>query len=154
MLQALSLQLDGQPFTPDAVLGHTTGRTLTTGDKPKVEYTPGTGIASQLILQEFPFERACMNCKDAEDKGKTGFVSLSSELPLDGAHTFWAIFFDLLLFGALIVGLHFVRVTTWNKKPVTRRFSGLNLYPFSSPLRPDHLIDQSPHKQKKGKTHA
>jgi hypothetical protein len=82
MLQALSTQLSGTPFTPANVLGSTTAQVTTKQGKPAVTYTVGKGKAAQIIMHTFPFKRACMMCKDKGEDSSQSFVDLASSIPI------------------------------------------------------------------------
>lgn len=106
MLQALNTELNGQPFTVDSVLGTTSGQVVSAGSKTKVNYQIGSGLAAQIIMQDFPFQRACMGCEGKEDVGQHGFVNLSTEIPLDGAVLVWTIIIDIVLCLFLAIGIN------------------------------------------------
>lgn len=106
MLQALNTELNDQPFTVDSVFGTTSGRVVSAGPKPKVTYQIGSGLAAQIIMQDFPFQRACMGCEGKEDVGQHGFVNLSTEIPLGGAALVWTIIIDIVICLVLAIGLN------------------------------------------------
>lgn len=116
MLQALSTQLDGQPLSPDILFGDTTAQVKDS----KVSYTIGAGLVSDIVMNRFPFKRACMACEDKEDEG-TGFVSLSVDIPLGTGGTIWTIIIDLLLAALLTVGGFFLLDTSTVGEPRLRR---------------------------------
>jgi hypothetical protein len=112
MLQRLSSQLSGLPFTPPAILGSTTARVDPTTHK--VTYTPGSGRAAQIVMQEFPFVRACMECKDKNEKGQHSFVDLSDQIPLSTSGRVWG---TILLLALIFIGwswiYNFLVVDVW-----------------------------------------
>lgn len=100
MLYQLNTKLPGKPFTVDAVFGDTRARIQTAPDgKFEPVYTIGEGVIPQITMVLEPFERACMGCEGEEDKGKTGYVYLKTEIPLEGWPMFWTILLYLLTFG-------------------------------------------------------
>lgn len=79
MLTAISFQLQGKPFDPDVVLGKITGQV----HGSTVTYTHGKGLLDSIVFTQYPFLRACMNCKDKGDHG-TSYVYLKSDIPVSG----------------------------------------------------------------------
>ena len=127
MLQELSIEMRDMPFTVESVFGHTTGTVTIKDAKPKVVYRLGDGAVPRIVLNKFPFKRACMGCEDEGEKGQTGYVSLSTELPLDGSHTVWAVVCIILLCGLIIRGLNFIGVSSWNYDPNSGRIERARL---------------------------
>jgi hypothetical protein len=101
MLQALGNDLAGLPFSPDAILGNTTGRVVNPTSKHPVSYQIGSGRAAQIIMVEYPFERACMGCTDKSEQGKQSFVYLSTEIPVGGWALFWMFVVDTIIIGGM-----------------------------------------------------
>lgn len=128
MIQALNLELTGTPFTPANVFGSTTASTTTVNGKLTAKYSVGTGIVAHIILQKYPFERACMGCSGAEDAGQTGFTQLSTEIPLGGTALVWTIIIDVVLGLGIILGLYsFFGISDLNLKDTSSgadRYSG------------------------------
>lgn len=130
MLEALGTELTGKPFTVDTVFGNTTARISTMGGKLKPVYTLGSGLVPQIVMVRFPFQRACMGCTGANEVGEQGFVNLSTEIPLGGWGTFWAIFVDVFIV-FIVWGAAFVLYFAEEEKREqylhhVRRLSGYN----------------------------
>ncbi len=103
MLDSLKYNLPGVPFDPKKVIGTSTVHVA--NGSPKVTYSLGNGVVEQVTLHDFPFARACMNCKD---EGQPGFVYLQSEIPISGGAIALASIIDsLLVIVVLAVGSFF-----------------------------------------------
>lgn len=85
MVQGLQNELEGVSFDPDKLFGNTKASIVESNGKKKPTYTIGEGIIPQVVMVDFPFKRACMGCKSAEDKGQQGFIYLQTEIPLAGS---------------------------------------------------------------------
>lgn len=97
MLDALKYNLPGVAFDPKKVIGETT--THVTNGSPKVTYSYGNGVIEQTTLHDFPFARACMDCRDT---GQPGFVYLQSEIPITTAGIVVATIIDIALVIAVL----------------------------------------------------
>ncbi len=107
MLSAMTLNLEGERFDPDVLLGKATVAPVLDGkgnlvlDKdgdPLFNYGGSDGRLGKIIFREFPFKRVCMNCKDKDDEG-TGYVYLKDSIPVStGYMWFW---FFLVFFVSL-----------------------------------------------------
>lgn len=77
MLQGIQNFLPETPLTPDQVIGtpHTVVTPSKDGDD-KVAVTIGEtpGVLERVVLQDFPFQRACMSCED--DGKQIGYANL------------------------------------------------------------------------------
>jgi hypothetical protein len=105
LLSAVSFDLKDKPFDPKVVLGSVTAQPTQASDgKFKVKYAYGSGIISNIVLQEHPFQRACMDC--AGDKVGS-YVYLESTIPISPLANFvmllLVIIINSVLWGALIV---------------------------------------------------
>lgn len=90
MILAIENFLYGVPFTPQAVIG-----------MPRIEVIPGPdgeheatfhlalepGELERIVLQDFPFKRACMTCEDDGDEG-IGFDKIVAKIPPPPSHLF------------------------------------------------------------------
>lgn len=105
MLAALS-SLDNTPFTLDALFGSTTAKVVSKDGKTSASYIPGSGIVPQTMMVEYPFARACMECKDKSEASEQGFTYLSTDIPLSGGALVGTILVDyfliLLMWGAMV----------------------------------------------------
>lgn len=90
MLSALQFELGNTPFDPDAIFGHPLGQPyVNEAGKTKVKYVgQDSGLVGRIIFVDFPFARACMDCKDKEDSG-TGYTYLESTIPVPFAAKVW-----------------------------------------------------------------
>jgi hypothetical protein len=98
MLSALT-DLSNTPFTPANLFGDTTAHVSTVNNKAKAVYNLGGGLVPQIIMQEFPFARACMKCTSKADQGtgQHGFTYLSTALPIPTHIQVYAILIDLVI---------------------------------------------------------
>jgi hypothetical protein len=114
MLAALQFKLPGEPFDPQGLFGHPTGTPyVNEKGKTKARYTHTDGAIEQIVFSEFPFARACMDCKDATDHG-TSYTYLKSSIPVSTAAKVW-----------MLVIVAFISIILW------LLFAGL---PFFEPL--------------------
>lgn len=101
MLQELQTQLQDITFDPTTVFGNTTAQVTQKSGQYSVHYTIGSGLVSQIVMDKYPFERACMNCTSARDRkvdaGQQGYVYLKTELPLPTWGVILTIFIDLVI---------------------------------------------------------
>lgn len=105
LLSAVSFDLAGKSFDPKVVLGSVTAQPSQAADgKFKVKYNYGSGILSNIALQQHPFQRACMDC-EGEKVGS--YVYLESTIPISPLANFvmllLVIIITSILWGALIV---------------------------------------------------
>jgi len=90
MVSAIEQRLPGNSFNPGAVLGK-----VVASVDPKtsnVNFNIGHGLLGQIVFHDFPFQRACMQCKQKTDHG-TSFVYLKADIKQPG----WAYALDVFL---------------------------------------------------------
>ncbi|MBP9738352.1 hypothetical protein KBD20_01550, partial [Candidatus Saccharibacteria bacterium] len=91
MLEAISTRFQGTevPFTPEKVIGNPRMQMKGVGDnaEPKLTLAETPGVIEGVILRDFPFLRASMECEDKDDgESCLGFSHLVSKLqPSTGA---------------------------------------------------------------------
>ncbi len=98
MLSAMNLNLKGERFDPDTLLGKVTVSPLIDdkgnlkvdeGGDPQMGITGSDGQLGQIMFRDHPFKRACMKCGDKDDNG-TGYVFLKDSIPIPtGAKVLW-----------------------------------------------------------------
>lgn len=127
MLNELS-NLNDTPFTTAALFGSTTATLQGSGKDAKVSYQVGAGKVPNIIMQQYPFKRACMKCTDKSEKGEQGFTYLSTEIPITTGAEVGAILIDYLIVALLVAGTFF-----WNSyRQDERRSTFGTVWPFSS----------------------
>lgn len=108
LLAALSFKLPDQPFSVDTVLGQIKALPSDAKDgKPAVRYLHSDGLVDKIMFTDYPFKRACMQCKDKGDNG-TSYVYLKDSIPVSsGAKIvmFFIVFCITLTLWALVLFL-------------------------------------------------
>jgi hypothetical protein len=92
MISAIESRLPGKPFDPAAVLGNVRAAPVQDNGKPAIKYSLGYGALTSIMFRNFPFARACMQCKDKTDNG-TSLVYLEADIKVP----FWAQFLNVFL---------------------------------------------------------
>ncbi|MGV9001867.1 MAG: hypothetical protein ACOH18_02835 [Candidatus Saccharimonadaceae bacterium] len=134
MLQGIANFLPDTSLTPAQVIG--APRTVVTpakGDKDddvKVTISAKPGVLERIVLQDFPFQRACMECTN--DKGdQIGYKGLVSQIePSTGQ---WAIMISVvfvlsLIYWVLAARKELFNWLPWVHKPPRRRNDPYNRY--------------------------
>jgi hypothetical protein len=85
MLSAFSLLLPDKEFGPRTLLGWPG---LRQDDKGGMNYRASGGAVEDIILNQYRFERPCMDCKDKKDKG-TPLTYLKSSAFISTKAKFW-----------------------------------------------------------------
>jgi hypothetical protein len=106
MIQALNTRLYGLNLDPNTLFGNVPATARQVGDKHKVDYNLSlSGAVGNIVLQKYPFIRACMQCKSKGDTG-VGYVNLKDLVPIStwGKIVMFIIvfFLSLVLWGVML----------------------------------------------------
>ena len=107
MIYSVQNEVPGKLLTTDAILGKPLASVTQVGDKYKVAiiHTPQPGALESIMWGTNGFERVCMSCKSAGDKG-VGFDYLKTQIQPTGGQLlgiYAVVFFlALLTWGAMV----------------------------------------------------
>lgn len=99
LITALS-KLDGEPLVPETLLGWPKAQY----EDEEITFTASDGVVEQLILRDYPYQRPCMECEDADDSG-SGYVYLKANAFISTGAKIWISIVIPVIAGGIGFGL-------------------------------------------------
>lgn len=107
MVAAINDRLTGQKFDPQNIIGSIGAHVVSKPKGKEVVFRHGTGLLDRIVFTDFPFKRACVECKDKNEKSSQSFVYLKADIKLPLWSYLLAVFLSVIgaIAGAILVAV-------------------------------------------------